>query len=223
MTLTILFQDYSFATGTIPGLVRHFEDYAEWISQKLRPKSVIEFGCNDGTLIAALEKHAIRSVGVDLAANITEMARQQGRNVVTGSFGPQIVDQLRDEMGQVDLITGSNVFAHNADPESILEAVDALLAPDGVLCLEVMYAGDLLLQRQWDTLYHEHLTFYSLGTLGKALQRYGFEPISATRIPMHGGSLRLAAARSSRRRVDSSVRDLERGRRTFTERRHDMG
>ena len=151
----------------------------------------------------------IRSLGVDLAANITEMARQQGRNVVTGAFGPEIVDQLRDQMGQVDLITGSNVFAHNADPASILEAVDALLAPDGVLCLEVMYAGDLLLQRQWDTLYHEHLTFYSLGTLGKALQRFGFEPISAVRIPMHGGSLRLAAARSGRRRVDSSVAELE--------------
>ncbi len=177
--------------------------------QNLRPKSVIEFGCNDGTLIAALEKHGIRSLGVDLAANITEMARQQGRNVVTGAFGPEIVDQLRDQMGQVDLITGSNVFAHNADPASILEAVDALLAPDGVLCLEVMYAGDLLLQRQWDTLYHEHLTFYSLGTLGKALQRFGFEPISAVRIPMHGGSLRLAAARSGHRQVDSSVAELE--------------
>ena len=205
----ILFQDYSFATGTIPGLVRHFDEYAEWISQNPRPKSVIEFGCNDGTLIAALDKHGIRALGVDLAANITEMARQQGRNVVTGSFGPAIVDQLRDQMGEVDLITGSNVFAHNADPESILEAASALLAPDGVLCLEVMYAGDLLLQLQWDTLYHEHLTFYSLGTLGKALRRFGFEPISAARIPMHGGSLRLAAARSGRRRVDSSVADLE--------------
>jgi C-methyltransferase len=204
----VLFQDYSFATGTIPGLVRHFEEYAEWISQHFRPQSVIEFGSNDGTLIAALEKHSIRSLGVDLAANITEMARQQGRNVVTGSFGPQIVEELREQIGQVDLVTGSNVFAHNADPESILEAVSALLAPDGVLCLEVMYAGDLLLQQQWDTLYHEHLTFYSLGTLGVALQRFGFEPISATRIPMHGGSLRLAAARSGRRQVDSSVAEL---------------
>ena len=205
----ILFQDYSFATGTIPGLVRHFEAYAEWISQTLRPKSVIEFGCNDGTLLAALAKHGIRSLGVDLAANITEMARQQGRNVVTAAFGPEIVDQLRDQTGLVDLITGSNVFAHNADPASILETANALLAPDGVLCLEVMYAGDLLLQRQWDTLYHEHLTFYSLGTLGKALHRFGFEPISAVRIPMHGGSLRLAAARSGRRRVDTSVAELE--------------
>jgi SAM-dependent methyltransferase len=205
----ILFQDYSFATGTIPGLVSHFEAYAEWISVNLRPKSVIEFGCNDGTLVASLEKRGIRSLGVDLAANITEMARQQGRNVVTGAFGPDIVEELRDQMGQVDLITGSNVFAHNADPASILETADALLAPDGVLCLEVMYAGDLLLQRQWDTLYHEHLTFYSLGTLRKALHRFGFEPISAVRIPMHGGSLRLAAARPGHRQVDSTVAELE--------------
>lgn len=206
---SILFQDYSFATGTIPGLVRHFDSYAQWIADTLGPKSVIEFGCNDGTLIAALEERGIRSLGVDLAANITEMAREQGRNVLTGAFGPPMVDQLRDQMGQVDLVTGSNVFAHNADPVAILEAADSLLAPEGVLSLEVMYAGDLLEQLQWDTLYHEHLTFYSLGTLGGLLGRYGLEPVSAMRIPMHGGSLRLAAARTGHRRADGSVADLQ--------------
>ncbi len=205
----ILFQDYSFATGTIPGLVKHFDGYAQWIYDTLGPKSVIEFGCNDGTLIAALEERGIRSLGVDLAANITEMAREQGRNVLTGAFGPPMVDELREQMGQVDLVTGSNVFAHNADPVAILEAADSLLAPEGVLCLEVMYAGDLLDQLQWDTLYHEHLTFYSLGTLGGLLGRYGFEPISALRIPMHGGSLRLAAARTGHRPADGSVADLQ--------------
>ena len=129
----ILFQDYSFATGTIPGLVKHFDGYAQWISDTLGPKSVIEFGCNDGTLIAALEERGIRSLGVDLAANITEMAHEQGRNVLTGAFGPPMVDELREQMGQVDLVTGSNVFAHNADPVAILEAADSLLAPEGVL------------------------------------------------------------------------------------------
>ena len=204
----ILFNDYSFATGTIPGLVRHFDGYAQWIADVLAPKSVIEFGCNDGTLIAALEGRGIRSLGVDMAPNITEMAREQGRNVLTGAFGPGMVDELLEKIGQVDLITGSNVFAHNSDPAALLEATDALLNPDGVLCLEVMYAGDLLEQLQWDTLYHEHLTFYSLGTLGSLLQRYGFEPVAADRIPMHGGSLRLTAARKGRRPVGPSVASL---------------
>lgn len=204
----VLFEEYSFATGTIAGLVRHFDDYAQWISDVIHPSSVIEFGCNDGTLIAALEQRGIRSLGIDLSPNITEMARQQGRHVLTGSFGPESVDELCQQLGPVDLITGSNVFAHNADPAAILDATDSLLVRDGVLCLEFMYAGDLLDQLQWDTLYHEHLTFYSLGTLRRLLYRHGFEPISALRIPMHGGSLRLSAARLGCREADASVSDL---------------
>ena len=204
----ILFQDYSFATGTVPGLVKHFDGYAEWITGNLGSKSVIEFGCNDGTLIAALEQRGVQALGIDLAANITEMARQQGRNVITGAFGPDAVDELLDRTGKVDLITGSNVFAHNAHPAGILDAADALLTDDGFLCLEVMYAGDLLELLQWDTLYHEHLTFYSLETLERLLQRHGFEPVRAERIPMHGGSLRLAAAHKGAHQPDPSVEEL---------------
>ncbi len=205
----ILFQDYSFATGTIPGLVRHFEGYAEWIADDLGPSRVVEFGCNDGTLLAALEARAIRALGVDVSANIAALAREQGREVVTGTFGPGIVDEVRERIGTVDLVTGSNVFAHNDDPGEILETAQALLAPDGVLALEVMYAGDLLGQLQWDTLYHEHLTFYSLGTLSRLLRRHGFEPVAAQRIPMHGGSLRVAAARGGTRPPDASIAALE--------------
>jgi hypothetical protein len=205
----ILFQEYSFKTGTIPGLVRHFDAYAEWLQATFAPRSVVEFGANDGTLLAALNERGIRSVGVDVAANITEMGRQEGRDLVTGMFGPPLVDQLREKVGEASVVTGSNVFPHNAHPGPILDATDALLAPDGVLVLEVMYAGDLLDQLQWDTLYHEHLTFYSLGTLRELLARHGFEPVEAFRMPMHGGSLRLAAARVGTRRVGSSVSEVD--------------
>ena len=208
----ILFQDYSFATGTVAGLVKHFDAYAEWIKEGWDPKSVIEFGANDGTLVAALEQRGIKAVGVDLAANITEMARERGLDVITGAFSPGMADELRERVGGegADLVTGSNVFAHNDDPGAILETADAVLAPEGVLCLEVMYAGDLLELLQWDTLYHEHLTFYSLGTLRRLLERYGFEPVDAIRIPMHGGSLRLTAARMGTVAQRPSIEELER-------------
>lgn len=204
----VLFHDYSFATGTVPGLVRHFEEYADWIDVVLESKSVIEFGSNDGTLIEALARRGVQALGVDLAANITEGARERGRNVMTGAFGTAAVPELLERTGRVDLITGSNVFAHNAEPGDILEAARELLTDDGFLCLEVMYAGDLLDQLQWDTLYHEHLTFYSLGTLAKLLARHDFEPFRAERIPMHGGSLRLTAARKGARLPDDDVRHL---------------
>jgi hypothetical protein len=94
-------------------------------------------------------------------------------------------------------VTGSNAFAHNARPDLILEGASRCLKPDGVFALEVMYAGDLRDSLQWDTLYHEHLTFYSLGTLERLLSRYGYEIFDAVRIPMHGGSLRICARRGA--------------------------
>ncbi len=194
----ILFQDYSFSTGTIPALVNHFNDYAGWLCERFNPKSVVEFGCNDGTLVTALESNGVRAVGIDISENITETARENGLNVLTGAFAEPILDQLRSQVGAASIVTGSNVFAHNADPEEILRATTEILAPDGVLCLEVMYAGDLRDKLQWDTLYHEHLTFYSLGTLAELLGRFGFEIVDAARIPMHGGSLRIAAARKGK-------------------------
>ena len=205
----VLFADYSFKTGTIAGLVRHFAGLADWLQETYAPSCVVEFGANDGTLVAALEERGIRAVGVDLAANITEMGRAEGRRLITGAFTVDLVPQLREEVGEASVVSGSNVFAHNADPGAILETAEALLTPDGVLVLEVMYAGDLLEQLQWDTLYHEHLTFYSLGTLRGLLARYGFEPVEAIRVPMHGGSLRVAAARRGARVVEASVGELD--------------
>jgi SAM-dependent methyltransferase len=204
----ILFGDYSFATGTVAGLVRHFDAYAEWLVERYAPSTVLEFGANDGTLVAALVQRGVRAAGIDMAPNVTEMARDRGLKVVTGAFGPETVSQLLDLTGPADLVTGSNVFAHNASPGAILEAADGVLSPDGVLCLEVMYAGDLLEQLQWDTLYHEHLTFYSLGTLLPLLTRFGFEVIDAERIPMHGGSLRVSAARVGRRPSSPRLAEL---------------
>ena len=208
-TPSILFSDYSFKTGTIPSLVHHFDGYAQWIADTYAPSSVVEFGANDGTLIAALGERGIRGIGVDLADNIVELGKQEGRDLIAGFFGPDLVLELRERLGgPAGLVTGSNVFAHNADPGGILEAADQLLANDGALALEVMYAGDLLELLQWDTLYHEHLTFYSLGTLTGLLRRYGFEPVQAERTPMHGGSLRVAAKRAAVAEPGSSIASL---------------
>lgn len=199
---SILFSDYSFKTGTIPGLVRHFDDYAEWIVGRFTPAKAIEFGANDGTLVAALAERGVDALGVDLAENIVELGRQEGRNLVAAAFGPDTVPELLERTGgPVDAVSGSNVFAHNEHPDGILRAADSVLGPDGVLLLEFMYAGDLLEQLQWDTLYHEHLTFYSLATVDRLLSRFGFHVFHAERIPMHGGSLRVAARREQGERT----------------------
>jgi len=204
----VLFQDYSFASSTIEPLVRHFDAYAAWIQERFRPGVVVEFGCNDGILLRPLQARGIRAIGVDLSANIGEMARASGLQVFTGAFDQDMARRIRDEVPQVDVVTGSNAFAHNDHPERLLDAASLLLGEDGHLCLEVMYAGDLLDQLQWDTLYHEHLTFYSLSSLSRLLASHGFYVSHAERVPMHGGSLRVVAGRRQAPSVSASLSDL---------------
>jgi SAM-dependent methyltransferase len=192
----ILFRDYSFSSSTIPPLVKHFEDYAIWLAKGLTPTKVFEFGCNDGVLLAPLERLGIIAKGVDISKNITELARSKGLDVTTGYFDEKTARSFVEKHGHADVVTGSNAFAHNDYPERVLRGAKEALAPNGHLCLEVMYAGDLLELLQWDTLYHEHLTFYSATTLDVLLRRLGFHLVHGERIPMHGGSLRVIASLS---------------------------
>jgi methylation protein EvaC len=191
----ILFQDYSFSSSTIKPLVEHFAAYAQWLVQRLKPRTVVEFGCNDGVLLAPLEKLGVKAIGVDISKNITDLARSKGLDVIAGYFNSDVALNILERVGPVDVVTGSNAFAHNDYPEQILKAANTVLSDDGHLCLEFMYAGDLLEQIQWDKLYHEHLTFYTLSALQIMLGRYGFYVVDAERLPMHGGSLRVCAGR----------------------------
>lgn len=210
----LLFQDYSFSSSTIKPLVDHFSAYASWLREHFNPGKVVEFGCNDGILLQPLQAAGVKAVGVDVSLNITEMARANGLDVVTGYFSRDAAAEIKARIGSVDVVSGSNAFAHNDHPELILEAAREVLSDDGWLCLEVMYAGDLLEQLQWDTLYHEHLTFYSLSSLSVLLKRHGFHPVVAERIPMHGGSLRIAASRKEQAAEASVLEIMEYERRT---------
>jgi SAM-dependent methyltransferase len=203
----VLFQDYSFSSSTVAALVTHFRAYADWLVDRFAPSRVVEFGCNDGILLEPLAERSVDAWGVDVSENITELARGKGLQVLTGFFDERTSEQILERSGPADVVTGSNAFAHNDDPIAILNGARRVLVPNGHLCLEVMYAGDLLELMQWDTLYHEHLTFYSLETLGVLLERNGFFLVHAERIPMHGGSLRVAAALEPRE-PSSSLREV---------------
>jgi 2-polyprenyl-3-methyl-5-hydroxy-6-metoxy-1,4-benzoquinol methylase len=201
----ILFTNYCFSSSTVRPLVEHFQQYASWLKDKLRPRIVVEFGCNDGILLTPLEKLGIRTCGIDISENITRMAREKGLNVITGFFNEQSAARIEDEFGKADVITGSNCFPHNDNPDLILRAARRLLKHDGHLCLEVMYAGDLLEASQWDSMYHEHLSYFCLQTLERLLRRFGFHTVDVERIPIHAGSLRVVAAVNEREAVKPSV------------------
>jgi novobiocin biosynthesis protein NovU/D-mycarose 3-C-methyltransferase len=204
----LLFKQYYFSSSTVAPLLRHFKDYADFIAGTIGARTVVEFGCNDGILLEQLRARRLTGIGVDYAENITAIARSKGLDVVTGAFDLDAARAIRERIGAVDLVTGSNCFAHNHEPDRILNAARHLLSPSGLLGLEVMYAGDLLEKLQWDTLYHEHLTVLSLGTLSVLLERHGFHVIDVFRIPMHAGSLRVLASADPFRKPHSRVAAL---------------
>jgi SAM-dependent methyltransferase len=189
-------------------LVQHFVNYAAWIKKNLDPQFVVEFGCNDGILLEPLEKLGIRTCGIDISHNITALARKKGLNVITGYFNVDLARQIGKEYGAVDVVTGSNAFPHNDHPEEILLAAQEVLKDNGHFCLEVMYAGSLLEQLQWDSMYHEHLSYFCLSTLEVLLNRFGFHTVHAEIVPMHAGSLRVVAAKDPGEKPDSTVEML---------------
>jgi len=203
-----LFDNYLFSSSTVQYLVNHFANYAKWLNDNYHPEFVIEFGCNDGILLKPLSEYGIRSVGVDISQNITEMARGRGLNAITGYFDPAMAKEIRQMYGPADIVTGSNAFPHNDDPGLILQASRELLKPGGHLVLEMMYAGALLEKLQWDSMYHEHLNYFCLSTLEVLLQRYDFHAVHAEIVPMHAGSLRVVCAIDPSEYPDNSVTEM---------------
>ena len=200
-----LFVNYFFSSSTVDYLVHHFVNYAAWIKEKLDPQFVVEFGCNDGILLEPLEKLGIQTCGIDISHNITDLARKKGLNVITGYFNEEVARQIRQEYGAADVVTGSNAFPHNDHPEEILLAAQEVLQDNGHICLELMYCGSLLEQLQWDSMYHEHLSYFCLSTLEVLLNRFGFHTVHAEIVPMHAGSLRIIAAKDPNEKPDSTV------------------
>lgn len=198
--------DYGFLTGGSPAAVEYFRRYAcDLVAAaanfgKARPL-VVEVACNDGTLLDhfAMAQRALamscRTLGVEPAKRPAEAARARGLSVVEAPFGREVAQGIVDTEGQASLIVANNVLAHVADLDDFVDGLALLLAPDGVLSVEVQYLGDLLLGNGFDLLYHEHRSFFSIRSLIAVLGRQGLVVVDVERTPAQGGSLRVTAAR----------------------------
>jgi SAM-dependent methyltransferase len=192
----LLFNQYAFSSSTVASLKNHFNEYAKWIKLRYDPKSVLEVGCNDGILLGPLKNLSVESFGVDISENITKLARNLGHNVQNIKFQKSAISILRNWIGrEVDIITASNTFPHNSDPNDFLQAAYELLTDEGRIILEVMYSGSMSENLQWDTIYHEHLHFHSLVSITQLLNSNGFNVEHAELSNMHAGSLRVVGSK----------------------------
>jgi SAM-dependent methyltransferase len=182
---------YSYASGTVPGLVRHFNQYAEDVRPSADSKpQLLEVGCNDGVFLEPLRQVGYRTVGIDASDNVAAMARAKGLDVVTGFFDRTSATSLRADYGPFDVISCSNVFAHNPNISAFMEGVTTALKPQGEFWIEVHSADRLFNELQWDCFYHEHCFYWTMHALERCLRAWGFRLATYLLTPMHGGGIR---------------------------------
>jgi novobiocin biosynthesis protein NovU/D-mycarose 3-C-methyltransferase len=207
----VLFRDYVYASSASAPLLPHFDDLAASVARDFAsPGSlVVEIGSNDGILLRSLSSRGIRALGVEPATKIAAKANADGLETLNEFFGVEVAGRIREDRGPASAVLGNNVLAHIDDLGGVLQGLDLLLGDDGVFIAEVPYLQDLLEHVEYDTIYHEHLSYFHLAPLQRLFAGAGFELFDVVRLPIHGGSVRIHAARVGRRQPSARLRDLQ--------------
>lgn len=195
----ILFcRDYPYFSSVSKSLLQHFKDSAEEliVSRKLNSNSlVIEAASNDGYMLRNFVERGIPVLGIDPAEGPVRVAQEAGIPTLCTFFGQDLALQLREEKGLVaDLFLANNVLAHVPDLNGFVEGIKILLKDTGMAVMEVHYVADLVDHCEFDTVYHQHLCYFSVTALDNLFRRHSLFLNDVRRIPTYGGSLRLFVA-----------------------------
>ncbi|MFN8419820.1 MAG: class I SAM-dependent methyltransferase [Anaerolineae bacterium] len=170
--------------------------------------NVVELASNDGYLLQYYQQHGIPVLGIEPALNIAQVAQAKGVPTIPEFFGELLAQQLAHERRHADVIHANNVLAHVADLNSFVAGIAILLKDSGVAVLEMPYVRDMIDNVEFDTIYHEHLSYFTLHSLDCLFQRHHLQIVDVERLSIHGGSLRLFVQHPDRVPVSQRVRDL---------------
>jgi SAM-dependent methyltransferase len=207
----ILFgRDYPYFSSVSKSLLEHFSASAKELieTRALGPGSlVVEAASNDGYMLRNFVERGIPVLGIDPAEQPVKAARARGVNTLCTFFTHELAVRLREEQGvAADVFLANNVLAHVMDLNGFVEGVRSILKPEGVAVIEAPYLVDLVEKCEFDTIYHQHLCYFSVTALDHLFRRHGLFLNRVRRVPIHGGSLRLFV--EPREAVDESVRRL---------------
>jgi len=206
-----LFSEYLYFSSFSDLMLRHAREATEgYIAEfGLNAQSrVVEIASNDGYLLQNFVKAGIPCLGIEPAANIAKVAREKGIETLEEFFGRGIATKLAGESRQADLILGNNVFAHAPDTNDFVAGLKTLLKPEGRIALEFPYGVEFIEHNEFDTIYHEHVFYFTLTALQPLFARHGLTIFRVERLPIHGGSLRLFAGHTGAHAVEVSVTQL---------------
>lgn len=197
-----LFREYLYFSSFSDTMLLHAETLADKLihARNLDGSSlVIELASNDGYLLQFYKRAGIPVLGVEPAENVAQAAREQrGIPTLSAFFGVELADRLAADGRRADVVHAHNVLAHVADLNGFVAGIARLLAPSGVAVIEVPYVKDMLDRCEFDTVYHEHLCYFSATALDRLFNRHSLELENVARVQIHGGSLRMTVGRGAR-------------------------
>lgn len=194
-----LFAEYRYLSAASQTQVRYLDELAAMLAKRLKlaeQSQVLEFGSNDGTLLAAFHPWTKLVLGVDPAKNLITDAASRGVPMVADFLTQKTAEDIVRDHGQYDLILGLNVVAHTPDLPDLLRAVYQLLKPEGTFVMEAVHVLKTILQGEYDTVYHEHVYCFSLTALKTQFECAGLTVTDVEDSPMQGGSLRVFGQRT---------------------------
>lgn len=208
-----LFQNnYSYVSSTSRVFVKHLEDYANKITERINLKDeslVIDIGSNDGTCLSFFKQKKMQVLGVDPAEEVSKIANDNGINTLNDFFDKDTAQKIKEHYGQADLITSHNACAHIDDLRSVIEGVDALMGDESIFVMEVGYFVDVFENKWFDTIYHEHVDFHTVAPLKKLFESFDMEIFDVERIEPQGGSIRVLIQRKKGKfKIEDNVKKL---------------
>ena len=189
-----IFSEYAYFSSYSDSWVDHARRYVEMISERFSlggSSRVVEIASNDGYLLQHFVKKGIPCLGVEPAANIAEAALTRGVESVVTFFGERTAMDIAKEYGHANLLLGNNVLAHVPKLNDFVSGLKALLAPGGVITMEFPHLLRLMSENQFDTIYHEHFSYFSFVTVERVFAHHGITLFDVEELPTHGGSLRI--------------------------------
>ena len=191
-----IFSDYAYFSSYSSSWLQHARAYSEQMTVRLElgeDSHVVEIASNDGYLLQYFHERQIPVLGIEPAANVAKVALQKGIPTLVEFFGRETARSLAEESA-ADLLLGNNVLAHVPDLNDFVAGMKILLAPGGVITMEFPHLMRLVEDNQWDTIYHEHFSYFSLLTASRVFEAHGLRLFDVQELPTHGGSLRIFGA-----------------------------
>ena len=209
-----IFSDYAYFSSFSDSWLAHAKAYVDMITPRFslgKNSKVVEIASNDGYLLQNFVARGIPVLGVEPAANVAEVAKRKGIQTKVLFFGEKTARDLVEDGWSADLIIGNNVLAHVPELNDFVRGLKLLLKPSGLVTMEFPHLLQLMNQSQFDTIYHEHFSYFSFLAVEQVFARHGMKLFDVEELPTHGGSLRIYAAHAedSAKQIQPRAKELK--------------